>query len=483
MSRQEISMKITRRRVAWGGFSLLAGTSMSTMSGAGFGELIDLDEGLEDFWLATDAYIYGYPLVTMEMTRRVITNVAAPEGTHAPMGQIIKLREYPNASFRDVTAPNADTLYTTAFFDVGKEPWVLSIPDMKERYYLMPMLDGWTTVFQVPGKRTTGTNAQTYAITGPGWTGTLPAGVREYKSPTNLVWLLGRIYCTGTPADYAAVHALQDEVKLVPLSSYGKPYSPPPGRVDPTVDMKTPVRDQVNRMDAVAYFMLLAQLMKTNPPAAADAPELARFAKIGLVPGRDFDASKLKADFAKRIPEVAFDRIMLQFKINKDVKDVNGWGFTTKTGVYGTDYLMRALVTAVGLGANRPQDAVYPTSLKDAKGDAYDGANKYVIHFDKGQMPPVEGFWSVTMYDSRYFFVANPISRYSISPRQNLKSNADGSVDIYVQKDSPAADKESNWLPAPTGKFILMLRMYWPDESDPSILDGTWTIPPVKVAT
>ena len=439
-------------------------------------------EGAEDFWLATDAYIYGYPLVTMEMTRRVITNVASPVGTRAPMGQLIRLREYPNASFRDITAPNADTLYTTAFFDVGREPWVLSIPDMKDRYFLMPMLDGWTTVFQVPGKRTTGTGAQTYAITGPGWSGTLPAGVREYKSATNIVWLLGRIYCTGTPQDYAEVHRLQDEMKLVPLSSYGKPYTPPAGTVDPTIDMKTPVRDQVNRMDAVAYFTLLAQLLKDNPPAAADAPELARFARIGLVPGKDFDASKLDADFVKRIPQIGFDRIMLQFKVNPAMKNINGWGYTTKTGVYGTDYLMRALVTAIGLGANRPQDAVYPTSLKGGDGD-YDGANKYVLHFAKGELPPAEGFWSVTMYDASYFFVPNPIHRYSISARQDLQRNPDGSVDLYVQKDSPGSQKESNWLPAPPGKFILMMRLYWPDETNPSILDGSWTIPPVLKAS
>jgi hypothetical protein len=472
-------MNITRRTATIGGLSLLAGTSMGTMARAEFGDGLP-GEGLEEFWLATDAYIYGYPLVTMEMTRRVITNVAAVEGTRGPMGQIIKFRQYPNASFRDVTAPNADTLYTSAFFDVGNEPWVLSLPDMKDRYFLMPMLDGWTDVFQVPGKRTTGTGAQTYAITGPGWTGTLPAGVRQLKSPTSLVWLLGRIYCTGTPEDYAAVHALQDECKLSPLSAYGKPYAAPPGKVDPAIDMKTAVREQVNRMDAVAYFNLLAQLMKTNPPSSADAPALAKYAKIGLVPGKDFDASKLRADFAKRIPEIAFDRVMIQFKINKDVKDVNGWAYTTKTGLYGNDYLIRALATAIGLGANRPQDAVYPTSLKDAVDKPYEGSNKYVMRFAKGQTPPVEGFWSITMYDANYFFVANPINRYSISPRQSLKSNPDGSIDLYIQKDSPGADKESNWLPAPASKFILMMRMYWPDETAPSILDGTWTIPPVK---
>jgi hypothetical protein len=473
-------MHVTRRQATFGGLSLLASTAMSTTSRAHIGDFLGIGEGLEDFWLATDAYIYGYPLVTMEYTRRIMTNVAAPEGNRGPMGQFIKARQYPNASFRDVTAPNADTLYTTAWVDLGKEPWVMSIPDMKDRYFLMPMLDGWTTVFQVPGKRTTGTKAQTYAITGPGWKGIVPAGVKELKSPTTMVWILGRIYCTGTPEDYKAVHEAQDAFKLVPLSAYGTSYTPPPGTVDPAIDMKTAVREQVNKLDVTAYFTLLCQLMKTNPPAAADAPELARFAKIGIVPGKDFDASKLRADFATRVPEVGFDRIMLQFKINRAVKHDNGWNFTTKTGLYGTDYLMRALVTAIGLGANRPQDAVYPTSLKPADGDAYDGANKYVMHFPKGQLPPARGFWWLTMYDAEYFFVPNVLNRYSISPRQGLKSNPDGSVDLYIQKDSPGAAKESNWLPAPPGKFVLMLRMYWPSEKSPSILNGSWTIPAVK---
>ncbi|MCR4524682.1 DUF1254 domain-containing protein [Bosea sp. 47.2.35] len=476
-------MKITRRSAALGGMSLLASTAMSKSALAEQGAFLGLGEGLEEFWLATDAYIFGYPLVTMEMTRRIMTNVAEPVGTRAPMGQIIKLRNYPDASFKDVTAPNADTLYTTAFFDVGKEPWVLSVPDMKGRYFLLPMLDGWTTVFQVPGKRTTGTGAQTYAITGPGWKGTLPEGVKEYKSSTNIVWLLGRIYCTGTPEDYAAVHKLQDEFKLVPLSAYGKPYTPPAGKADPAIDMKTAVRDQVNRMDAVAYFTLLCELMKTNPPSEADAAQLARFASIGIVPGQSFDASKLKADFVKRIPDIAFDRIMLQFKINKAITHQNGWAFTTKTGIYGTDYLMRALITAIGLGANRPQDAVYPTSKADAEGHKYNGANKYVMRFPKGHLPPADGFWSLTMYDDKYFFVNNPLNRYSISARQHLQTNPDGSTDLYIQKDSPGKDKESNWLPAPAGDFILMLRMYWPSETDPSIITGSWTIPAARKLT
>lgn len=470
-------MKITRRSMLLAGSSLFASLATARSALAEQGPFYDLGEGSEDFSLAIDAYIFGYPLVTMEMTRRIITNVAEPGGVRGPMGHIIKARSYPDASFRDVTAPNADTLYTNAFFDVGSEPWVLSIPDMKGRYSLMPMLDGWTTVFQVPGKRTTGTGAQTYAISGPGWKGTLPAGVKEYKSPTSIVWLLGRIYCTGTPEDYAAVHKLQDEFKLVPLSAYGKPYTPPSGKVDPTLDMVTAVRDQVNRMDAVSYFTLLCELMKTNPPSSADATHVARFERIGIVPGKDFDQSKLKADFVSRVPKTAVDRIMQHYKT---LKDENGWSFTTNTGIYGTDYLMRALITAIGLGANRPQDAIYPISKVDAEGRQYNGSNRYVMRFPKGHLPPVEGFWSLTMYDDGYFFVNNPLNRYSISPRQNLQVNPDGSTDLYIQKDSPGKDRESNWLPAPPGEFILMLRTYWPSEAGPSIINGTWAIPAVR---
>jgi hypothetical protein len=436
--------------------------------------------------LAVEAYVYAYPLVTMEMTRRIMTNVASPEGTRAPMGQFVRARTYPDASFRDVTAPNADTLYTTTWIDVSKEPWILSLPDMKGRYYLFPMLDGWTSVFQVPGKRTTGTKAQKYAITGPGWSGTLPAGVVEYKSPTGLVWILGRIYSTGTPEDYKAVHALQDQVSVVPLSVYGKPYKPEPGKVDSAIDMKTAVREQVNAMDAAAYFKLFAELLKTNPPGAEDAPMVAKLAKIGVVPGQDFDAAKLEPEVAKGLagaPKPAQDLIMGWLKAGiaaGDLKLENGWLLTTKTGLYGTSYLQRALITAIGLGANRPQDAIYPTSEGPDVVKKYSGARKYVMRFEKGHLPPVDGFWSLTMYDADYFFVANPLNRYTLSQRNKLKVNPDGSVDLLIQNESPGKDKESNWLPAPKGDFILMMRLYWPKEKPPSILDGTWKIPEVK---
>jgi hypothetical protein len=436
--------------------------------------------------LGVEAYIYGYPLVTMEMTRRVMTNVPEPHGTRAPMGQFVRMREYPSAAFRDVTAPNADTLYTTAWLDVGKEPWVLSLPDAHDRYYLFPMLDGWTDVFQVPGKRTTGTGPQAYAITGPGWKGSLPEGVKEYQSPTALVWILGRIYCTGTPEDYAAVHKMQDEIKLVPLSSYGKPYTDPPGKVDPSIDMKTAVRDQVNALSAKEYFTLLAKLMVDNPPADADKPMIQKMAKLGIIPGQAFDDSKLgpaAREAFSLVPKIANEKIMLWMKegiVAGDMKLEDGWLFTTRTGLYGTNYIQRALITAIGLGANRPQDAVYPTSEGPSILSSYTGEKKYVMHFKKGELPPASGFWSLTMYDKDYFFVPNPINRQSISARQDLKQNPDGSVDLYIQNESPGPDRESNWLPAPKDKFILMMRLYWPKETAPSIIDGTWKIPPVK---
>jgi hypothetical protein len=476
---QEDPMNITRRAAALGGLGLLATGSLSSRALALDGPLADIVESAEDFVVASDAYIYGYPLVTMELTRRVVTNVPEVEGTRGPMGQIIRLRAYPDASFRDVTAPNADTLYTTAFFDVGDEPWVVSVPDMNGRYFLLPFLDGWTNVFAVPGSRTTGTQAQTFLISGPGWSGAVPAGMTELKSPTAIVWLLGRIYCTGTPEDYAAVHALQDAFKLQPLSTWGKDYAPPPGKVDPAIDMKTPVRDQVNSLPLREYFTLLAALMKRNPPAPGDAPALARFKAIGLESGKDFDPKSHDARWDARLPQASFDRIKLHLTT---LKRENGWLFTTKTGVYGTEYLQRALVTAIGLGANRPQDAVYPVSQRASLLEAYEGDRNYLLHFPKGQLPPVKGFWSLTMYDEEMFFVANPINRYSMSLRTNPKFEPDGSLIIYIQNESPGADKEANWLPAPKGKFHLMLRLYWPNEDDPSILDGSWAIPPVTKA-
>lgn len=433
--------------------------------------------------IAQDAYIYGYSLISVEMTRKVMTNVAKPSSKKAPMGQFANLREYPTAAFRDVTAPNADTLYSNAFVDVSKEPWVVSWPDMGDRYYVWEFYDAWVPVIFDPGSRTTGQKAQTYAITGPGWSGTLPEGVKEAKSPTSTVWILARTYSTGTPDDYKAVWALQDQYKLQPLSTWGKEYVPPPGKVNPGIDMKTAVRDQVNALDAEKYFGWMAELMKDNPPMPEDAPMVAKMAKIGIAPGQDFDLSKFEpkvADAIKAAPKAAWEKVVAY---TKDAgKTNNGWLLNLKVGHYGTDYMARAWLAAFGIPANAPKDAVYPVGVADADGDPLDTSkHNYVISFkSEKDLPPAKGFWSLTMYDDQYFFVANPLNRYTLSERNKLKKNADGSIDLYLQKDNPGPEKESNWLPAPDAKFIPMFRLYWPDETPPSVLDGTWWPPVIR---
>jgi hypothetical protein len=432
--------------------------------------------------IAVDAYIYGYPLVTFDMVRQQETNVVTPDPERAPMGQMIKMRNYPAVDNHCCAAPNADTLYTMVWLDVSNEPWVLSIPDMGNRYYIVPLVDGYSEVFKVASPPTTGSKAQTYAITGPGWSGTPPKDVTEVKSPTGMVWVLGRVYCTGTPEDYKAVHALQDKFTVVPLSSYGKPYSPPSGVADPKIDMKTAVRKQVDDLGIDEYFNYLAKLMKTNPPTAQDAPIVAEMAKIGLQPGKEFDPAKLALvdrEIIKTVPKLALVKMVEHLK---QQKTTNGWlYFTAGVGEFGTNYLLRGMANALGPGWNRPQDAVYPLSQKDANGDTYDGAShKYMMHFEKGQMPPVKAFWSITMYDTEFFFVPNSINRYELSQRNHFNTNPDGSVDLYIQADSPGKNKEANWLPAPKGKFALVLRLYWPTQTPPSIMDGTWTPPPVK---
>jgi hypothetical protein len=215
---------------------------------------------------------------------------------------------------------------------------------------------------------------------------------------------------------------------------------------------------------------------------------VAKLAKLGIVPGQDFDPAKLDPAVLKGMNDAIKHA---QGKISSlpeaialgNAKLEHGWLIFPKTGVYGTNYLNRALITWYGLGANRPEDAVYPTSEGPEIIKKYSGANKYVMRFEKGQLPPAKGFWSLTMYDQNYFFVPNPINRQTVSSRSKFKANPDGSIDIYVQNESPGKDKEANWLPAPKGEFVLMMRLYWPSPTPPSILDGTWKPPVVKQAS
>ncbi len=437
---------------------------------------VSADEARE---IARDAYIYAYPLVLMEVSGKVSDNVAGPSavGT-APINQFGHAQAFPDPSFKLVVRPNADTLYSSLVYDVSKEPLIITAPASNGRYYLLPMLDKWTDVFASPGPRTTGDAAQTIAVVGPGWEGTLPDGVERYDSPTAGGWILGRVQTNGK-ADYDAVHAFQKELTAVPLSAYGTDYAPPANTVDPALDMSPPP-EQVAAMDAASYFALAASLMKANPPHANDYPILDRMKRIGIVPGEDFalaDQPKAVQDALEAAPKAALPLITAAW--DKAGVAQNGWKTNlTAIGTYGADYLHRAGVAYGGLGANVPEDAVYPTAFADSEGQPFDSGKRYTIHFDKDQIPPVRAFWSLTMYDANQLFTENPIDRYAIGDRDKLAFNDDGSLDLYIQRESPGKDKESNWLPAPaSGPFTMNLRLYWPALD---VIDGTWAPPPVK---
>lgn len=429
--------------------------------------------------VAADAYVYGYPLVLMDVTRQVMTAVPKAGEHQAPVNQFVHLRTFPDASFTDVVSPNADTLYSSAWLDLSQGPIVLSLPAMGKRYYLMPMLDGWSNVFASPGTRTTGNGKGDFAIVGPTWTGELSAGLREIRSPTNIVWLLGRTQTNGED-DYPAVHAIQDQYKLTPLSAWGQEYAAPVDvPVEEGVDAKTAPVEQVAKMDAKVFFARLNALMKDNPPADADAGAVKRLEAVGVAPGKAFDLTELDPAIAKGIEgsvPAAQAKLVAAAKAPQG-RPVNGWDMMYNLGRYGTDYPLRAVVALVGLGANLPEDAIYPLTRADAAGQVLSGAKRYVIQFPKGQLPPVGAFWSVSMYNSKQFFVENPIGRYAIGDRDKLKLGDDESLTLFIQHEPPGAEQESNWLPAPKEEFNLLLRLYWPKQE---ILDGTWTPPAVK---
>jgi hypothetical protein len=428
--------------------------------------------------IAVEAYLYAYPLVLMEVTRRVTSNVETPTGAHSPMNQFAHLRAFPDATFTDVVRPNADTLYSSLWFDVSKEPLVISVPDSGGRYYLLPMLDLWTDVFASPGKRTTGTGAQTFALAAPTWEGKLPDGVELIRAPTSMGWMIGRTQTNGK-ADYEAVHKFQAGLTAVPLSGHGKSYTPPRGKVNPKQDMSAPV-EQVAKMDAATFFSLFAELTRDNPPHHNDYPIRARLKRLGLEPGRPFDLAQVSPQARQALekaPPAAQKLSVVQ--LQRLGTKVGNWQMVTPPiGTYGTDYLRRALIASAALGANVSEDAIYPTTLTDSDGKPYESGKKYVIQFPKGRLPPVRAFWSLTMYNDKQCFTANPIDRFAIGDRDKLKLNDDGSLTLYIQRDSPGKDREANWLPSPReGGFSMNLRLYWPK---PEALDGTWKPPAVK---
>ncbi len=439
--------------------------------------------------IATDAYVYFYPLVTMDLTRQQTTNVEKVGVTQGPANAFVNVRSYPPADFKTVVRPNFDTLYSSAMLDLTEEPVVISVPSTDGRYYLLPMLDMWTDIFASTGWRTSGTDAQTLLITAPGWEASdhideiarLPDNTQHIAATTPYAWIIGRIKTDG-PSDYPAVNKIQDGLKLVPLSHYGDAsWTVPAGKVDPSIDMKTPPKSKVDTMSGKDFFAYAAELLKVNPPHDTDQPIIARLKRLGFEQGKSFaygSADPIVQKAIDQAPKAGLD--LMAWEGPRMAEVVNAWSMNVNTvGVYGNDYLKRAIMTNVGLGANQPKDAIYPLNLGDKEGKPLDGANDYVLHFEKSDIPPVDAFWSVTLYDNDGYQIANSLNRFAVSSWMPFVHNEDGSLDLYFQNESPGKDKEANWLPAPKGPFTLTMRLYAPKSA---ALTGKWNPPAVTKA-
>jgi hypothetical protein len=339
------------------------------------------------------------------------------------------------------------------------------------------MLDMWTDVFASPGWRTTGTQAASYAVVPPGWGKELPAGLMRIDAPTPYVWIIGRTKTDG-PSDYAAVHQVQAGYKITPLSQLGLTVKPVTGVVEAGIDMTTPPKVQVDTMPAAKFFAYAAEIFRLQPPHITDQPILAQMRRIGIERGRSFDIDEVDPAIKAALTTAPADALKLMaWKVPTVARIENGWSMNTDTmGVYGNYYLKRAIVTQLGLGANLPEDAIYPLSVTDDMGKPLNGDSAYVLHFGKSTMPPVNAFWSITLYDGDGFQVPNSLNRFAVSSWMPFKYDPDGSLVLYFQNTSPGADKEANWLPAPRGAFNLTMRLYAPRDD---ALTGKWKPPPV----
>lgn len=461
-------------RVGFGlGVAIAAGTVWTAC-----GARDRVQEGVA-YLVGMQEYVYGFPLVMMDVTREVMTASATSGEYKAPINQFARLRTYVDPDFRDVVRISVNSLWSHGFLDLDAEPMVVSVPETKSRYTVVQGLNMWTDVFMSAGTRTHGGKAGRYLIAGPRWTGTAPNDVTEtFRSSTRYAWVLIQMSAS-SPADYLEIHALQNQLTITPLSTWGKPYTPPATvPVDSHVDLTATPFDQVRLMTGATFFTRLAKALADNPPYAEDGTMIGRLQKLGVEPGKPFDPTKVDPDILKGINKAPWE-VWKQFAVGPyDMQAQNGWVNMLNLGRYGTDYNTRAFVAYMGLGALPREDAVYPSAFVDASGTAFDGGSKYVMHFEEDGVPPSKvGVWSISPYRDN-FYVRNSLERYGILSSMPLKFNADGSLDVYIQATSPGADKESNWLPCPpSGSFNLTIRSYQPKES---LLNGSYVLPPVR---
>ena len=422
----------------------------------------------EQIMLGAEAYIFGFPLVIMDVTR------ASQAATGGRENQLQRVRAFPDARFRGVVRPNVDTLYTNAFIDMAQGPWVFELPPNDQRYTVMPFMDAWTNVFASPGTRSTGTGGGHFLLAGPGWQGMVPPGMVLLRAPTRLVWLIGRTQTRGS-ADYAVVHPLQDGITLRRLADGADSGSAMADLVPATPPSPGPSPlAQVAAMPAQAFFDRLAMLMVDNPTSAADAPMVTKLARLGIAPGHKPQWGPVDRW------AVALGRTIADWTVSRELRKRphhDGWITPPAIlGNYGTAYNIRAVVAMVGLGANLPEDAIYPSATIDSKGEPLDGSRRYHLSFAKGALPPVNAFWSVTAYGPDAFFIDNPLGRYALGSSDALVFNPDGSLDLQIQAEAPPQGP-SNWLPVRPGTpFQLTLRLYWPRQD---ALDGRWRPPPI----
>ena len=441
---------------------------------------LSAEEALE---IAIEAYIYAYPLVLMDLTRVASPRGPAADGLRAlaPMNQFAHAPTLPNAQFTGGVRPNIDTLQSTLWFDVSDDPLILRVPDSGGRYYVLTMFDLWSDVFAAPGKRTTGTGPQRYVIVGPKWTGRLPEGVEALRSPTSLGWIVCRIETDGGP-DLGDAHAFQAGLRAAPLSAIGRATGILPDAGSPLVAIMPPAApiQQLARMDGATFFSRFAKLTADNPPHPNDYPQLQRLRRLGIVPGAPVTRERMSQTAWTALDRaIPFAQRRIRDHATRAARIMNGWAMmTSPVGTYGTDYVKRALVAFLGLGASPVEDAIFPTAFTMPDGSPFDSNAKYEVRFASSGLPPARAFWSLTMYNDRQLFADNPIQRYAIGSGDHLRYDSDGSLMLYIQRESPGRDRESNWLPTPReGPFTLTLRLYWPA---PAALDGTWAPPLVK---
>ena len=422
------------------------------------------------------AYLYGYPIVIMDETRKSMQ--AGYTETDKRVNRFTHIQLFPDHNFRNVVRPNVDTLYSIAWLDLSKEPVVLTVPDMQGHYYVMPFMDAWTNVFASVGSRETGSQAGKYFITGPKWGGKTPDNMQVIQAPSNMLWLIGRIQTNGL-TDIPLVANLQSGFNLQTLSDLktnSKPISYLQTKSDETSDID-PYKI-VDQLSAVEFFDALSKLIKSQGALTEDKVAIDNLKNLGLnfsVENHTYLANPVKSWLMDKALGITKNKIKEGIEDRSD--NENGW-MVRRSGIgrYGKNYTIRTAVAMIGLGALAPEEAVYPNAIVDSDNEVLTGKSQYKIHFPAGELPPVDAFWSLTMYDENGFLIESSINRYAIGDRDNLKFNTDGSLDIFIQHDKPEKNS-SNWLPTPEGEFAVTLRLYLPKKE---FLNSDWKLPAIQ---